>query len=188
MTSWPGTGHEEGKVPTEIFYEHDQVTWGYEIPCDAEPIRWFKLLLLRNEDLSAEVSQSDYLIRSRRAVKDSGKSAAEIVADYLQLLWKHVLYTITKARGSNIVDAMRLHVVITVPAIWKSYCRLAMTKALQQAGILEARPAGPTTHSFAPEPEAAAIATFLENRTEVGIGDVYIVCDAGGGTVVCVHF
>lgn len=50
------------------------------------------------------------------------------------------------------------------------------------------RPAGKTTISFAPEPEAAALATISEQGYGVKAGDVYVICDAGGGTVVSLYF
>lgn len=59
-----------------------------------------------------------------------------------------------------------------------------MTDAIKAAGILKYRLVGETKLSFAPEPEAAALATFHESSIMVGPGDVYMVCDAGGGTVV----
>ena len=184
ITSWPGTGREEGKAPTELFYENDQFMWGYEVPFDCDPIRWVKLLLLEDDDLSDDLRSSEFFIRGRRLLRECGKTAVEVVADYLGALWEHTLSTIAKSRGELALDTLAFHVVITVPAIWKGYTRDYMQQAVVKAGILKARPAGETTLSFAPEPEAAALATLAEARRGVRGGDVYVVCDAGGGTVV----
>ncbi|KAG5764663.1 hypothetical protein H9Q72_007268 [Fusarium xylarioides] len=55
ITSWPGSGREEGKAPTELYYEDGKISWGFEIDSDIDPIKWFKLLLLKEEDLSPEL-------------------------------------------------------------------------------------------------------------------------------------
>lgn len=187
VTSWPGTGREEGKAPTELFYEDDNVMWGYTIPPDADPIRWFKLLLLREEDLTADLRESEFLLRARKIIRESRKTAIDVIADYLRALWSHILETIHKARGKSVVEALTFHVVITVPAIWKDYARQSMEEAAKKAGILDARLAGPTTLDFAPEPEAAALASLYESKPSIDAGDVFIICDAGGGTVVSWH-
>jgi hypothetical protein len=184
ITSWPGTGREEGKAPTELFYEDSQIMWGYEIPADADPVRWFKLLLLKEEDLDENLRFSEFLLRGRKMLRENDKTAVGLIADYLRLLWKHILDTICKSRGESVVDALSFHVVITVPAIWKGYARQGMEVAARKSGILDPRPAGPTALTFAPEPEAAALSTLSEPGRKVKEGDVYVICDAGGGTVV----
>ncbi|KAJ8113599.1 hypothetical protein ONZ43_g5118 [Nemania bipapillata] len=189
ITSWPDWGREEGKAPTELFYENNKVMWGYGIPADAEPIRWFKLLLLREEDLpSPELRQAEYLLRARRFLREQNKTAIDLIADFLRCLWQHILVTIQKARKKTVVDGMVFHVVLTVPAIWKGYARQAMEDAARKAGILDFRPAGPTTLAFAPEPEAAALATICELRQSIKKDEVYVICDAGGGTVDLISY
>lgn len=59
-----------------------------------------------------------------------------------------------------------------------------MQEAAKKAGILDPRDAGPTTLGFGPEPEAAALATLCEPGRSIDTKDVYVICDAGGGTVV----
>jgi actin-like ATPase involved in cell morphogenesis len=44
--------------------------------------------------------------------------------------------------------------------------------------------AGETQLSVVTEPEAAALSTILDRYDSVKAGNVYVVCDAGGGTVV----
>lgn len=188
ITSWPGTGREEGKAPTELFYEDERLMWGYIIPGDADPIRWFKLLLLRDEDLDEELRASEFLLRGRKMLRESDKTVTDLIADYLRALWRHTLDTIHKARGKSVIEALTFYVVITVPAIWKDYARQGMQEAARKSGMCDTRPAGPTTLAFAPEPEAAALASLCESGRSISAGDVYIICDAGGGTVVSQHF
>ncbi|KAI1746422.1 hypothetical protein F4680DRAFT_401390 [Xylaria scruposa] len=190
ITSWPGNGREEGKVPTELWYgdDEDGMAWGYDIPVDAEPFRWFKLLLLRDEDIDPEVQETGFLSRSRDMMNESGKTAVDLIADYMRLLWEHIMSTIERARGDSVVDGLPIHVVITVPAIWKGYARNAMKEAAKKSGILDFRLAGETKLTFAPEPEAAALPTLLEQGSGVRPGNVYVVCDAGGGTVDLISY
>lgn len=90
--------------------------------------------------------------------------------------------------GESALDGMQLHVVLTVPAIWKDYARESMARAAYAAGIVENRPAGQTTLSFAPEPEAAALSTLSESDHRVKKRNVYVICDAGGGTIDLISY
>ncbi|KAI0972386.1 hypothetical protein F4678DRAFT_430149 [Xylaria arbuscula] len=183
ITSWPGTGREEGKAPTEIFYEYGEMSWGYLVPSDGDPVRWFKLLLVQEEDLDPSLRSSEFILRARQFMRIEGKTAVDLIADYLRALWAHTLQTIAKARGQTVLDALRFHIVITVPAIWKGYARRDMQQAAQIAGMLDDRLAGETRLTFAPEPESAALSTLTEPGRKVNKDDVFMVCDAGGGTV-----
>jgi hypothetical protein len=184
VTTWPGTGREESKAPTELFYEHDRAVWGYSIPPHAEPLRWFKLLLLRDADLTPELQRSEILLRGRKVLGEMNKTVTDAIADYLGGLWRHILGTIERARSKSVIGALTFHVVITVPAIWPDYARKDMMEAARKAGIFNDRAAGDTTLAFAPEPEAAALASLWDRAPDLELGDVYMICDAGGGTVV----
>ncbi|KAJ5400814.1 hypothetical protein N7465_011303 [Penicillium sp. CMV-2018d] len=185
ISNWPEHPREEPKAPTELLYENGKVMWGYGIPHDGDPVRWFKLLLLRDEDMTEEQRQSEPLLRARKLMRETDKTATDLVADYLRLLWQHTMETIHRFRSKSVISALTFHVVITVPAIWKDYARKAMEEAARNAGILQARPIGPTTLTFVPEPEAAALVTLCERGREHNLetNDVYVICDAGGGTV-----
>ncbi|KAI0393505.1 hypothetical protein F5Y17DRAFT_466864 [Xylariaceae sp. FL0594] len=178
IMSWPGTGREEGKVPTEIWYSDDgTASWGYEIPANVEPFRWFKLLLLKREDLGDNVHSSEILTRGRAKLAESGKTATDLVADYLRHLWTH-----------DFLEALPIQIIITVPAIWKGYARQAMRDAAARAGLLDTRLAGATELTLAPEPEVAALATLIEQGSGVLPDQAYLICDAGGGTVDLISY
>lgn len=101
-------------------------------PADADAVRWFKLLLLREEDLSEELRQTESVMRASKMLRTTGKSATDLIADYLQALWQHILETIHKARTASAVAAYIFQVVITVPAIWKDYARNGMEEAAKK--------------------------------------------------------
>ncbi|KAL3439592.1 hypothetical protein BDV09DRAFT_201719 [Aspergillus tetrazonus] len=188
INAWPGTGREEGKAPTELLYDDEKIMWGYNIPGGADTVRGFKLLLLRDEDLTDDVKTSEFFLRAKKMLRDTGKTPVGLIADYLRALWQHTMDTINKALGDSVMDGLRFHVVITVPAIWKAYARQSMQDAAKRAGILKARKAGGTTLSFIPEPEAAALSTLCERGRRIKKGDVYVICDAGGGTVDLISY
>ncbi|KAL4986074.1 hypothetical protein BDW68DRAFT_198313 [Aspergillus falconensis] len=188
ISAWPGTGREEGKAPTELLYDDEKTMWGYSIPGGADTVRGFKLLLLHDEDLTEDVKSSEFFLRARKMLRDTGKTPVGLVADYLQALWQHTMDTVNKALGDFVVDGLRFHVAITVPAIWKAYARQSMQDAAKSAGILKPRKAGETTLSFVPEPEAAALSTLCERGRRIKKGDVYVICDAGGGTVDLISY
>ncbi|KAJ5643003.1 uncharacterized protein N7484_005510 [Penicillium longicatenatum] len=187
ITQWPGVRGDHAKVPTKLYYEYGPETytplWGFEIPHDIEALEWFKLLLLRDDDMWKDLQESVHIGRAKMLLRESGKTAEDCIADYLRAIWKHTLKTILKARPSYLVESLEFHVVLTVPAIWKDYARSAMTEAAKKAGILDDRPAGPTSLTFAPEPEAAGLAALIERGSDTKPDDVFVICDAGGGTV-----
>ncbi|CAI7624666.1 unnamed protein product [Penicillium crustosum] len=63
-----------------------------------------------------------------------------------------------------------------------------MQEAAAKAGLLDERDAGKTHLTFVPEPEAAALATLSEEQNDAKPGDVYMICDAGGGTVDLISY
>ncbi len=185
VLSWPGTGRTECKVPTELCYGNGQdKLWGYQIPSHEPRLQLFKLLLLDPQDLSSEMQSSPLVQRARDVLRNSGKSAVQVIADYLQLLWNHTQEILNKALGRAVVAGLPFHFVMTIPAIWKPYARQRMQEAVTKAGLMSRRLAGQTYLSFAPEPEAAALATLLERQWSITQGSTHVVCDAGGGTVV----
>jgi hypothetical protein len=184
VTTWPGSGREESKAPTELHYKDGEVMWGYSVPADAEPLRWFKLLLLRDRELTPELRRSTVLAQGRKMLAEMGKTPVDAIADYLRMLWKHILSTIERERSKSVVRGLAFHVVLAVPAIWPDYARKGMWEAAIEAGIFDDRVAGETTLTFAPEPEAAALASLWDRAADIKVDDAYVICDAGGGTVV----
>ncbi|KGO38854.1 hypothetical protein PEXP_098020 [Penicillium expansum] len=185
ITNWSNNGREEPEVPTELFYEDGKVSWGYDILEGGDPVRCFKLLLLRDEDVAKEQRQSKAFFRARKLMRETGKTATDLVADYLRLLWQHTVETIHLIHSELDISALAFHVFITVPAIWKDYARKAMEKAAENAGILQDRPISPTALAFVLESEAAALGTLCKVGHKYGLetDDVYVICNAGGLTV-----
>lgn len=126
-----------------------------------EALRWFKLLLVNEGDLPADVRGSAQLQEARDKLEALEMSAVDIIASFLKLLWSHCLERMTGAEGEETVDTSRFHVVVTLPAIWQNDARERMRQAVGKAGILNPRPTvGKTTLDFVSEPEAAALAAL----------------------------
>ncbi|KAK1713751.1 uncharacterized protein BDZ83DRAFT_756722 [Colletotrichum acutatum] len=180
---------DTAKTPTTILYQKPRgaVCWGSEITVEKshDAMKWFKLLLVDDAELPANLRTSSQIAEARKLVKDANREPVDVISSYLRRLWNHSIECISISAGEDLVKMCKFHVVITLPAIWPDYAKVRMSRAVENAGILEKRPVGKTVLSFISEPEAAALATLkdLAGRPNIKVGDHFIVCDAGGGTV-----
>ncbi|KAK5107132.1 hypothetical protein LTR62_001690 [Meristemomyces frigidus] len=183
---------DNAKTPTTIYYDpvSTDKSWGYDVPIDVEPLSWFKLLLIDNDRLPLEFQKSGQIRRARELLKATGKTLVQVIADYLRLLWQHTIEELIRDRGDAAVNGSPFKVWITVPAIWNSKAQSKMLEAARMAGILDKRTAGKTEVEFVAEPEAAALAVLndFKGRPDIKPGDVFVVCDAGGGTVDLISY
>jgi len=108
------------------------------------------------------------------------KLPVDFAADYLKAIRQHVLNeALTRHLGKEFLDKQPIRYVITVPAIWSDKARDLTRQAAARAGIPE------DNLSLVTEPEAAALyCSTLCNEVSLGNGDRFLICDAGGGTVV----
>ncbi|KAL2685560.1 hypothetical protein Neosp_006660 [[Neocosmospora] mangrovei] len=195
VTSWDSELNrcsDVGKAPTQLYYGNhgDATQWGYSIPIDKDPLKWFKLLLLDDKDVPSEVANSAQLHEARRLRKELNKDPIEIIGCFLRQIWNHSIDSIRRSVGADLLRRSKFQVIITVPAIWPHYARQRMKQAAKMSGILQPRSGGETVLRFISEPEAAALATLkdLSKRSTVEAGDTIVVCDAGGGTVDLISY
>jgi hypothetical protein len=177
VTDWQSYEYlnaDKGKAPTELCYvkqkrgdlaendegETEDSTWGYGIPSNQETVKWFKLLLLDEEDMEQETRNSPQIRSARDLLRRSGITPQQAVTDYLRNLWNHVITSIEKDIGEISAESSVFRVVLTVPAVWTTKAMKRMRQAAIDAGILNLRLAGETKLHFVSEPEAAALATF----------------------------
>lgn len=178
-------------------------------PPEKDVVRWFKLLLLNQADLPKDVAESSHFQQAVCLQKKLKMNAEELVGCFLRSLWKHCMESINRALGKAEVDDCKIHIVMTVPAIWPHYVQNKMRYAANLAGMLHSRDLKPAVNNptiqFLSEPEAAAMAALAEMEPRPNIkvswwttdtlveiiltnlvqeGDSIIVCDAGGGTAV----
>jgi molecular chaperone DnaK (HSP70) len=206
ITLWPGARNSElnvlksriqelilagttPKVPTTISYENGKLLWGYQTPMFGEVIRGVKLLL----DPTQEIDYTP-AVQSKEILAKYDKQPVDVARDYLQLLVTSAKETLRRRFG-NALDSMEIRYVLTVPAVWTDKAKNATLTAATDAGI------SALDVTLVSEPEAAALScldAIQPNTIEVSAparpgnstlniyqnGDVVIICDAGGGTVV----
>ncbi|KAK2600086.1 hypothetical protein QQS21_005172 [Conoideocrella luteorostrata] len=190
ISEWPTAypnSQNEIQVPTQ--YDIRSNKWGYEVTPDMAPIRWFKLLLLNDDDLIRdEIRNSQPLQQAREQLREHGSlTPTQVVGRYLKKLWDH---TYLKLKTRLEIDNIPLRVAITVPAIWPPYAHKAMREAASLAGITQERYIGATTLDLVQEPEVAGLSILFERSDfpEILKDESFVVCDAGGGTVDVISY
>lgn len=216
VRNWPSpSGHareaDQVKVPTKVDYEkqhsHEEKTgddsgdedgddrplWGYLVVNESKTsVEGAKMLLVDKASLPAHLRDSAWLNKSRKKVKELGKTPVQVLADYIRQLWKHAVGD-DKTKGY--IDryllpplkafTMKTHVVVTIPAIWKNEALQGMKNALS-ASILRNNPN--ITFEFLSEPEAALMAYAKKIRNQLQVGDIITCLDLGGGTADCISY
>ncbi|KAM7206445.1 chaperone protein DnaK [Naviculisporaceae sp. PSN 640] len=186
ITSWPVSrtireGEFSDKVPTKLRYDGDKPQWGFSIPVNSpadETIEWFKL------DLDASLESMGENLRN--AAARGGRDVDTLITDYISALGEHLMYVLREKLSESILQTLPLEFVVTVPAIWSDLAKDKTRQACQRASGL------PTTTSpihLVSEPEAAAIyALHGLDPHGLKVGDSFVVCDAGGGTVDLISY
>ncbi|KAL8366624.1 hypothetical protein RB595_010473 [Gaeumannomyces hyphopodioides] len=193
-----------------------RVVWGDEIKPRQHKVPVHACMKLRLDDkhksspelkelmtlLSADVSEIDKDINQSRSsppgrirppgVRDSppaypGKNVVEIITDLLSEIRTKTYDELKKRYGDAVLSSMRKELMVTVPAVWSERAKGLTLQAVMGSGW------GADKISTVTEPEAAAIYTLrsmLESssKVEVGVGDTFVLCDAGGGTVDLISY
>jgi molecular chaperone DnaK (HSP70) len=144
-------------------------------------LSWFKLLL----DEKNKVGRgSDKVKSTLQQLETLQKAPEDVAVDYLSLVWQYAKEDIRKVRGDDWEKIYTVNAILTVPAIWSEAAKSRTLRIAKQAGI-------PDNVSLVSEPEAAALAILRERKDEgeaLRVGDCFIVCDAGGGTVDLISY
>lgn len=139
-------------------------------------MRCIKLLLDPGQSFPVRVDKEQLL----RDLDLKGKSPVQVAADYLTQLNTVLFDHLNKTYGEAVVAEAKIKTVLTVPAVWSDAAKDATLRAAEMAGMNN----NDNNLTMISEPEAAAIHTLsaVEDQA-LAVGDVFIVCDAGGGTV-----
>ncbi|KAH7125733.1 hypothetical protein B0J11DRAFT_506551 [Dendryphion nanum] len=186
INDWPNpssTVATSDKVPTIISYQADGTAiWGFSVDSvKTDSFRWIKLLLDPKNQVG---KKAEAVLTSTRLLNTLNKTAEEVAADYLQNIWKYAKEDIQKVRGDDWESIYTLKVVLTVPAIWSPVAKDKTLKIARKAGL-------PQNIDLVSEPEAAALAVLKEKNEDdesLEVGDCFVVCDAGGGTVDLISY
>ncbi|KAL8691400.1 MAG: hypothetical protein Q9218_003366 [Villophora microphyllina] len=119
-----------------------------------------------------------------------------IVGTTLVWRWKSTIFPAYRVCDSYIERVLRqklpqsalastsVEYVITVPAVWSDRAQAAIRRCAEQAGM----GTGSSLHIIS-EPEAAAMyALDAMDPHNIQIGDTFVLCDAGGGTVDLISY
>lgn len=198
IKTWPGgNGITSDKVPTEIAYEpvpsasepspispidgpadalpSKNIRWGFQFKPEETRLRCIKLFLDRNQKLPHFVSPLETAAQLRKC----DRTVMDAVSDYLTRIYEHTMETLNRRYGESFVSSTKVEFVLTVPAVWSDAAKNATLQAAERAGM-------GSRHELKliSEPEAAAVYTLKTVQPSgLKLGDNYIVCDAGGGTV-----
>ena len=106
-------------------------------------------------------------------------SSEKLVTDYLTALRKHAELLLGYSLPQSALRSTSIEFIITVPAVWSDAAQLKTRICAELAGMGSA-----SEIRIISEPEAAAIyALDAMDPHDLNIGDTFVLCDAGGGTV-----
>ncbi|KAL8887793.1 MAG: hypothetical protein Q9215_004678 [Flavoplaca cf. flavocitrina] len=180
ILDWPGLeGFKQPKVPTILSYDpkhKNSFTWGAQKHKHAK-IEGLKLLLDPGQETPLYIPETN----TAAELKKLGKPATDVVTDYIASIYNHALSRIETKIPAEYLKMCQKKFVVTVPAVWSSKAMNATLAAAKQAGIHPV--------SLIKEPEAAALYTLhmLQDKA-LSIGDAFVLCDAGGGTVDLISY
>jgi hypothetical protein len=185
IKTWPGgNGITSDKVPTEISYDvpaaaaagtAPTVKWGFQFKPEESRLRCIKLFLDRSQKLPFYVSP----LETAAQLKRYNKTVVDAVGDYLTQIYKHTMDTLQRRYGESFMASTKVDFVLTCPAVWSDAAKNTTLQAAERAGM-----GSQSQIQMISEPEAAAVYTLKAIQpNHLKIGDNFIVCDGGGGTV-----
>jgi len=190
IKQWPSrTGATMDKTPTRLAYINGNPgKWGGSVaPNDSPQFAHFKLGLQQRANRA--YSQSDFATLGgyltdhdwRNPLLPS-KRAVDVTTDFLNCVVQYLLNDrFSKTFGNDFLQNQPISYIITVPAVWSEKAKELTRQAAVSAGI-------PSEEiNLITEPEAAAhFCSILCKEVNLKRDDRFLVCDAGGGTVVSV--
>lgn len=187
IIQWPdaASGGLEGmssdKVPTELRYEGGQVKWGFQVDDYGPRHQWFKLDLDPNQ--SRGVSDLSRNYPDEHALPPSYSTTPEkLCADYLTAIRVHTEQVLKHKLPQSVLRSTPIEYIITVPAVWSDMAQAKTRSCAMQAGMGQGL-------QIISEPEAAAIyALHAMDPHSIKVGDTFVLCDAGGGTVDLISY
>ena len=174
-------GHTCLAFSRELRYQNDEVKWGFQVD-DFEPRhQWFKLDLDPTQVRGVSVLSRNYL--DEHALPPGYDISAEkLCADYLTAIRTHTELILKHKLPQSVLRSTPIEYIITVPAVWSDAAQAKTRSCAEQAGM------GRSLQIIS-EPEAAAIyALHAMDPHSLKVGDTFVLCDAGGGTVDLISY
>lgn len=183
VQKWPdATEAAAQKIPTTLTLDAqgNVGTWGASAT-DGKVLRYFKLGLQPDAYRNTNGQPTDGFLASfgwNNAV--ANKSPLDLAADYLTQVvsYLHTTY-FPDAFPGKFLKKQEFDYVVTVPAIWTDKAKDLTRQAAVRAGIPD------DDIILITEPEAAALyCASMSQIMDLNVGDRFLICDVGGGTVV----
>lgn len=181
ISVWPGGGNRTSdKVPTEVSYNNSApggYRWGFDIRPGQKRHQWFKLQLDPSQKLATKASSLARRYPSKTELPPGYTGdISQHVTNYLTALMEHTRGVLLKRYRQKFLDDTPIEYILTIPALWSDRARNLTFECAKNAGMSHI--------SCISEPEAAAIYTLSAIQpNNLRLGDNFVVCDAGGGTV-----
>ena len=121
--------------------------------------------------------------------RDAQKQPVDIVSDFLAQVKAHLITNPDQKFGRALWRSLPVTLVVTVSAVWSDLAKDRTLQAVERAGFNSPEfPQMTTKPLLTTEPEAAAIYAIKSLRgttqdTQFAVGDGFILCDMGVGTV-----
>ncbi|KAL3432223.1 hypothetical protein BDV09DRAFT_134023 [Aspergillus tetrazonus] len=197
ITDWPGVDSRARnipEVPSESWYLGDRFYWGYgarqgvvaiednNLNYKNRIIQYAKLLLPGNQRETRGPREE-----LRRTLVRARKDETEAIKDYLRQILKYSKEFLTERE--ELSEECEVELVFCVPAGWPAEAIRTMQEILLD--IAHELNIGTLAAPFVlNEPEAAAayILEACSGRKKLSTGEVFMVCDAGGGTVDAITY
>ncbi|KAL5404077.1 hypothetical protein PMIN04_012661 [Paraphaeosphaeria minitans] len=172
-----------------LFIDLDSEQWGSLIPTNVPRHMWTKLQLdsIQGGEAAKVIGEQEV------AGYFSNRQPTDIIADFLCHVKNHLLDTLDQEYGRETWTTLPLTLVVTVPAVWSDAAKDRTLKAVKQAGFDNCSFPCMKRTVLVTEPEAAAIYTLKSlhgtaQDQQLEVGDGFIVCDMGGGTVDLISY
>ena len=169
----------------EILYDDNgMMKWGFQIPLLSERYRYFKLQLDPSQPGHSFGMKKS--LPNRRAMALSGQDSLieKLITDFLSALRKQVEQVLCHKIPQSALKSTPISYCMTVPALWSDSSQARTRKCAEMAGLNKNGDL-----QMISEPEAAAIYTLdAMDPHDLEIGDTFVLCDAGGGTVDLISY
>lgn len=169
------------KTPTILAYHTDPPIWGSSVrPSHTLQVTRFKLGLEPSVTLHYDYPNANNFGRHPNF---PDKEPVDFTTDYLTCVHSYVQKVcLPRQFGDDFLRNQRMSYIVTVPAIWTDKAKGLTRQAASQAVDV---PASDDDLILISEPEAAALyCSSMCQEVDLKDDDRFLVCDAGGGTVV----
>lgn len=169
---------------SEIQYSDENYKWGFQIGDYGPRHQWFKLALDPTHCNGASSALARDYPDSNASPPEYIHSPEKLVTDYLTALRKHAELVLRNKLPESALTSTPIEFVITTPAVWSDAAQAKTRLCAEKAGM----GVGSALHIIS-EPEAAAMyALDAMDPHNIKVGDTFVLCDAGGGTVDLISY